>query len=728
MLIVGLGMSWFATRKYRAEQQRKAADEIKQIGGSVCYDYQHDDIGEIIKREFDFGPIELITGNIHSGENNIPHDFESLRIRLGDDFFSDVKLVDLGPCQDKVFHHLKEPVDGLRYVETLCLSGNLITDTELEHFSALPRLKRLSISSDQITNSGFRVIDKYQQLQCLNIYKCPNLKASGFKSLSKLTKLKTLILTENETIYDTGFKFLNDLTNLEELNLSYSYIKNAGLTYLKDLKKLEKLNLSSCGNLTGDALKYLKDLKSLNVLDVSYDRGISGDGLKYLNGLSKLRELYLQETGITDSELEKLNDLPELETLALGGTGTTGIGLNLEKSKTIKDLTLGSCHITYAGLEQISRLTSLKKLDLSDNSQITDAGLKFLCNLTSLEELNLSNNSQITNAGIKYLNSLSNLQFLDLTNTKATATGVKKLQQLLPKCNITHREAKPPLKSEKQDAKSKDEVIRGYDLPGLARIPEDNDDTILSGSIVTDADIKHLKSNKKLRRLDLSNSQITDQGLKELQLQSHPLLEKLNVANTQITNAGIMYISRMINLRDVDLGFMQISDDELGRLSQIHLHSLAIHSNRVTDRGLKYLQKLDLFHLVLGSNQITDTGLAYFDKRNRSRAKIGLGENGADVLGCCDGGDNRQYTRRMSSMCRARSANCGFGIAAGADRGGTGQSPQTFGEFLEASVERYRAAASQTGTQGRSAAAAKKGRTARTFPPSAHAFASRIRR
>jgi Leucine-rich repeat (LRR) protein len=137
----------------------------------------------------------------------------------------------------------------------------------------------------------------------------------------------------------------------------------------------------------------------------------------------------------------------------------------------------------------------LEELNLSGNSGITDAGLKLLCKLTSLEVLELSNNSQITDAGIEYLNSLRKLQYLDLTNTKTTAAGVKRLQQLLPKCNIQHREATIPLESEKRDTKSKDEGITDVDAPKLLDTPGCGD---YDYSIGTDAGVKHLAKIKEL--------------------------------------------------------------------------------------------------------------------------------------------------------------------------------------------------------------------------------------
>jgi len=57
--------------------------------------------------------------------------------------------------------------------------------------------------------------------------------------------------------------------------------------------------------------------------------------------------------------------------------------------------------------------------------------------LTKLKDLGLSG-TKITDTGLVHLEGLTKLTYLGLNATKVTDPGVKKLQQALPKCEITH--------------------------------------------------------------------------------------------------------------------------------------------------------------------------------------------------------------------------------------------------------------------------------------------------
>ena len=46
--------------------------------------------------------------------------------------------------------------------------------------------------------------------------------------------------------------------------------------------------------------------------------------------------------------------------------------------------------------------------------------------------------TQITDFGLEHLKGLTQLHSVDLSNTGVTDDGVKRLQQMLPKCNIQH--------------------------------------------------------------------------------------------------------------------------------------------------------------------------------------------------------------------------------------------------------------------------------------------------
>ncbi len=70
-------------------------------------------------------------------------------------------------------------------------------------------------------------------------------------------------------------------------------------------------------------------------------------------------------------------------------------------------------------------------------TSVTDAGLVHLKELTKLPTVDLSG-TKVTDAGLVHLKGLPQLQSLTLWETKVTDAGVKKLQQTLPNCKISH--------------------------------------------------------------------------------------------------------------------------------------------------------------------------------------------------------------------------------------------------------------------------------------------------
>jgi len=108
----------------------------------------------------------------------------------------------------------------------------------------------------------------------------------------------------------------------------------------------------------------------------------------------------------------------------------------IKRLTNLKALSLFQTKVTDAGLLHLKELTSLQALNLR-YTQITDAGLKHLKGLTNLGGLFLDH-TQITDTGLVHLKGLTQLRSLTLRNTQVTDEGVKKLQQALPNCKISH--------------------------------------------------------------------------------------------------------------------------------------------------------------------------------------------------------------------------------------------------------------------------------------------------
>jgi hypothetical protein len=126
------------------------------------------------------------------------------------------------------------------------------------------------------------------------------------------------------------------------------------------------------------------------------------------------------------------------EELDLRGPETTDevVAEKLKGLTKLKELDLGGTGVTDAGLVHLKGLTKLKELDLSF-TKITDAGLIHLKGHTKLESLVLSN-TYVTDAGLVHLKGLTNLERLYLDGTQVTDAGIQDLQRALPNCKIWH--------------------------------------------------------------------------------------------------------------------------------------------------------------------------------------------------------------------------------------------------------------------------------------------------
>jgi Leucine-rich repeat (LRR) protein len=132
----------------------------------------------------------------------------------------------------------------------------------------------------------------------------------------------------------------------------------------------------------------------------------------------------------------------------------------------------------------------------------------------------------------------------------------------------------------------------------------------LRASWVTDSDLASLAKLSNLRRLDLSQTRITDHGLR--QLKNAPAIEELDLRYAEsITGEGISALKNWKHLKKLDLEGTKITDDTLQHLSGLSsLEALNIGYALVTDAGIEALTGLtNLKELTLGGNKLTDAGL-----------------------------------------------------------------------------------------------------------------------
>ncbi len=108
----------------------------------------------------------------------------------------------------------------------------------------------------------------------------------------------------------------------------------------------------------------------------------------------------------------------------------------------------------------------------------------------------------------------------------------------------------------------------------------------LDAAEVTDDDLNHLRGlEDKLRRINLSRTRVTDDGLKLLGTMHK--LEQLRLSGPNISDAGLKAVAQLSGLRFLHLIDAPITDVGLDQLHSLdHLESLYLDGTRVTDEGL----------------------------------------------------------------------------------------------------------------------------------------------
>ena len=223
MLVLCVGLAWFANTLQRAQRQRRAVAEIIQLGGWVKYDYEISPVG---------------SGFARGAEPSEP---KWLLRWLGRDFFH-----------------------GVVYA-AFCNRSEL-ADDDLAWLEDLPRLTGLSIDRGQITDAGLAHVAKLSRLQNLTLAQI-EITDAGLDELSDLKQLQSLNLFGTR-INGSGLDCLHGVPHLRQLNLAYTQLADDELVRLRDCRQLEELKFRGT-NITDVGLEYLDGLTGLKRIDLS---------------------------------------------------------------------------------------------------------------------------------------------------------------------------------------------------------------------------------------------------------------------------------------------------------------------------------------------------------------------------------------------------------------------------------------------------------------------------
>jgi hypothetical protein len=134
---------------------------------------------------------------------------------------------------------------------------------------------------------------------------------------------------------------------------------------------------------------------------------------------------------------------------------------------------------------------------------------------------------------------------------------------------------------------------------------------------VGDAGLAQLAGMKSLRILSLEGTELSDEGVSHLRGLTN--LEDLDLANTMVCDAGLAHLKGLSKLQALDLSRTGVTDAGLGYLEGlIGLQELSLGRTKITDAGLKHLTGLaNLMELTLDRTTVSDAGLLQIEGLNQ---------------------------------------------------------------------------------------------------------------
>ena len=295
----------------------------------------------------------------------------------------------------------------------------------------------------------------------------------------------------------------------------------------------------------------LEELTNIN----ASGSGVTDLGLSHLTKLPALTKLELTGTKVTNQGMQHLTRIPSLETLSLGGTAITDEGVAiLNAAPNLKNLDLRNCTLTPATFAAIGKMPVLEEINLDVTQGLNDDNLDVMCEARTLRRLHLRDCGGITDNGLKALRKLEVVEEINVNRSRLTGEGflgvtkeggLKTLKYLgISVAPLTLKGAKAinSLKSlehldVQQVAAMNDvglvEIVGGLKelrhlnvadcvgVTGLKSFPalkaaDDLEVLIASKTSIDDKTLQLLKTHKKLKKIDITDTRCTLAGIQLL--------------------------------------------------------------------------------------------------------------------------------------------------------------------------------------------------------------------
>lgn len=214
--------------------------------------------------------------------------------------------------------------------------------------------------------------------------------------------------------YDAAFfEHLGHITSLESLNIIATKLNDDWIAPLGKLTNLKTLRFTNNGKLTDAGMERLAGLKNLESFSF-VGTAMTGRAYAKCEGWTRLTKCSHRGSGIDDEGLKELcAHLPNLESISLAHAKFTDAGaVHLGKLTKLTGLELGTHNATPQALRHLAKLP-LEYLQLGEGFEGTES-LLLIKDLATLRRLTLTNASELSDDDVKRVATMTQLEQLEL--------------------------------------------------------------------------------------------------------------------------------------------------------------------------------------------------------------------------------------------------------------------------------------------------------------------------
>jgi len=449
-----------------------------------------------------------------------------------------IQSLNLSHCRELTDRSVSR-LGSLKHLKHLDISHcRSLSDAAFVSLGESKSIISLDIRGTNIRKEGLKAIAKISTLTSLKVSGCSHVEDEDISSFVKLS-LTSLHFDDCPLLTTKALQALAYHPTLLELDVGHA-ATDAGMALLAKIPLLTSLRISFNEKLTPAAARALRDCPKLVDLNVSNSHWEADAFLIEISKMPTLRSLDLSRwKSITDEGVIALGTNPFLTTLKFSGEWLTSRSiLALAHMPSLISLELVRCNqLKDEDIQVLVDLGHLTILNISQCDQLTDEAAKALSKSRTLKHLHIC---WMTDEGVKALGELKTLVSLSLDSCKRlTDIGALALTQLpqLSSLDLSH-------------------CPGVTDKAVIALAQRKNITTLkLYGCKVTDASMGAL-SKSQVQTLDLSNTQVTDQGL-ELFLRNRTLKDLTCKMCDNITTNGLNKLKKnptlAVNINDLAL-------------------------------------------------------------------------------------------------------------------------------------------------------------------------------